>query len=95
MENSPEDLENGQEPYMGDILGLFDNYVKDHPNASNKEIYEALAGIRKKVAEDHASEDEDNIEEELEEEEEEDEDEDAVARNGDEDAEESEEEGEN
>lgn len=38
-----------EEPYMGDILSEFDNYIKEHPDASNKEVYDALSGIRKEV----------------------------------------------
>lgn len=38
-----------EEPYMEDILSEFDNYLKDHPNATNKEVYEALSGIREEV----------------------------------------------
>lgn len=41
------------EPYMGDIISEFDEYVKSHPNASNQEVYEALSGIRNKVTERH------------------------------------------
>lgn len=42
-----------EEPYMGDIIGEFDRYVKDHPDASDKEVYEALTAIRKDVTEKH------------------------------------------
>ncbi|MCI1735112.1 MAG: hypothetical protein LKM30_05180 [Bacilli bacterium] len=45
--------EESEEPYMGDIIAQFDNYVKDHPNATNKEIYDALAGIREEVTAKH------------------------------------------
>ena len=38
---------------MGDIIGEFDEYVKKHPNASNREIYEALSGIREEVTSRH------------------------------------------
>lgn len=41
--------ENYEEPYMGDIISEFDNYIKDHPNASSKEVYEAISGIRENV----------------------------------------------
>lgn len=52
MEDEDED-EEYQEPYMGDIIGEFDKFVKDHPNASNEEIYDALMGIREEVTESH------------------------------------------
>jgi hypothetical protein len=45
-ENYEEEYE---EPYMGDIIGEFDKYLKEHPNASDKEVYEALSGIREEV----------------------------------------------
>ena len=40
-----------EEPYMGDILSEFDNYIKDHPDADEKEVYEVLTGIRERVTE--------------------------------------------
>lgn len=45
-----------EEPYMGDIITEFDNYVKDHPNASPNEVYEAISGIRKFVTQKHKDE---------------------------------------
>lgn len=42
-----------EEPYMGDIITEFDSYVKDHPNASPNEVYEAISGIRKTVNQKH------------------------------------------
>lgn len=48
-----DDEEEYDEPYMGDIIGEFDEYVKNHPNATNREIYEALAGIREDVTNKH------------------------------------------
>ena len=41
------------EPYYGDIISEFDQYVKEHPDATDKEVYEVLSGIRKKVTEEH------------------------------------------
>ncbi len=52
-EDNDEDEEEYDEPYMGDIIGEFDEYVKKHPNASNREIYEALSGIREEVTNRH------------------------------------------
>ena len=52
-EDNDEDEEEYDEPYMGDIIGEFDEYVKKHPNASNREIYEALSGIREEVTSRH------------------------------------------
>lgn len=43
--------ETHEEPYMGEILSEFDNYIKEHPNADEKEVYEVLSGIREKVTE--------------------------------------------
>lgn len=48
-----EDEEEYDEPYMGDIMTQYDEYIKKHPNATNREIYEALAGIREKVTSEH------------------------------------------
>lgn len=48
-----EDEEEYDEPYMGDIIGAFDEFVQSHPNATNREIYEALAGIREDVTNKH------------------------------------------
>lgn len=59
-----EEIEDGEEPYMDDIIAEFDEYVKEHPNATNKEVYEALAGIREKVAEDHADDEAYDLDEE-------------------------------
>lgn len=88
-------VEEGEEPYMGDILGQFDTYVKDHPNASNKEIYEALAGIRKRINDEHNDEEGGGIEEEsLEEEDEEEEEEDKAEERHEEEEEEQEQEDE-
>lgn len=42
-----------EEPYMGDIIGEFDAYVKAHPDATDREVYEALTGIRKDVNDRH------------------------------------------
>lgn len=42
-----------EEPYMGDIIGEFDRYVQEHPDASDKEVYEALTSIRKEVTKKH------------------------------------------
>jgi hypothetical protein len=51
------------EPYMGDIMSEFDEYVKAHPNASTQEIYQALTGIREEVTEKHhmSKEEEDDL----------------------------------
>ena len=38
--------------YAAQILH-FTNYVKEHPDATDKEVYEVLSGIRKKVTEEH------------------------------------------
>lgn len=38
-----------EEPYMGDILSEFDNYLKEHPNATEQEVYEVLSGIREQI----------------------------------------------
>lgn len=48
-----DDEEEYDEPYMGDIIGEFDEFIKNHPNATNREIYEALAGIREDVTSKH------------------------------------------
>jgi hypothetical protein len=50
-ENEPE--ENYDEPYMGDIMGEFDEYIKAHPNATNEEVYRALTEIREDVTARH------------------------------------------
>ncbi len=42
-----------EEPYMGDIIGEFDAYVQNHPDATNDEIYKALTEIRERVTEKH------------------------------------------
>ena len=47
------------EPYMGDIISEFDEYIKENPDASNEEVYAALAGIRDKVTASHHETDED------------------------------------
>lgn len=52
-EEDNDDEEEYDEPYMGDIIDAFDEYVKKHPNATNREIYEALSGIREEVTEKH------------------------------------------
>ena len=45
-----------EEPYRGDIIGDFDKFLKQHPDATNEEVYEALTGIRKDVTERHHKE---------------------------------------
>jgi len=51
--------EEQEEPYMGDIISEFDEYIQAHPNASSEEVYKALTGIREKVtAEHHETKDE-------------------------------------
>ncbi len=55
-----EDLE--EEPYYGAIISQFDEYIKEHPDATNREIYEVLAGIREEITarnKDSKGEDED------------------------------------
>jgi len=52
-ENRKNFEEEAEEPYMGDIIGEFDKYIKENPNASDKEVYEALMGIRKDVTDKH------------------------------------------
>ncbi len=46
-----------EEPYMGDIIEEFDNFVKANPDATNKEVYDALVGITKEVTDKHHSKD--------------------------------------
>ena len=41
------------EPYMGNILSRFDEYIKDHPNATNEEIYQVITDIRKEEEDKH------------------------------------------
>ncbi len=48
-----EDFAEEEEPYMGDIIGEFDAYVREHPDATDREVYEALTGIRKDVNDRH------------------------------------------
>lgn len=48
-----EDYDEYDEPYMGDIISEFDEYIKQHPDATNQEIYDALSGIREKVTKEH------------------------------------------
>ncbi|MFA6829977.1 MAG: hypothetical protein WCR67_04670 [Bacilli bacterium] len=55
-EEHEDDEEEYDEPYMGDIITEFDEYVKKHPEATNKEIYEVLAGIRDEVTAKHQQE---------------------------------------
>lgn len=45
-----------EEPYMGDIIGEFDRYMKEHPDASDKEVYDALTQIRTDVTNKHHEE---------------------------------------
>ena len=45
-----------EEPYRGDIIGDFDRYLKEHPDATNDEVYQALTGIRKDVINRHHQE---------------------------------------
>lgn len=52
-EDEEEEVDEKEEPYMGDIIGEFDAYVKAHPDATDREVYEALTGIRKDVNEKH------------------------------------------
>lgn len=52
-ENEKQDPDDAEEPYMGDIIGEFDAYLKKHPGASKEEIYAALTGIRKDVTAAH------------------------------------------
>ncbi len=52
-EEEEEDEANYDEPYMGDIISEFDEYIKKHPNASNEEVYKALTGIREDVTAKH------------------------------------------
>ena len=42
-----------EEPYMGDIISEFDEYIQKHPDATNEEVYEALSGIRESVTRRH------------------------------------------
>ena len=51
-----EETDEKEEPYMGDIIGEFDTYVKEHPDATDREVYEALTGIRKEVNSKHKKE---------------------------------------
>lgn len=53
-----------EEPYMGDIIGEFDTYIQQHPDATNDEIYKALTEIREKVTEKHHANGDDGKEEE-------------------------------
>lgn len=53
-EDSDDDYsEEYEEPYMGDIIGEFDTYIQQHPDATNDEIYKALTEIREKVTDRH------------------------------------------
>lgn len=61
-EEENDDEEIYDEPYMGDIMSEFDEYIQAHPNASNEEVYKALMGIREDVtAKHHSSDEEDEI----------------------------------
>lgn len=55
------------EPYMGDIITEFDEYIKAHPNASNEEVYQALTSIREDVNEKHhiSKEEEEDLEDDF------------------------------
>lgn len=52
-ETRQDEEETYDEPYMGDIISEFDEYIKKHPNATNEEVYQALSGIREKVTASH------------------------------------------
>lgn len=53
-EEEEEELEEEMdEPYMGNILSRFDEYIKDHPNATNEEIYQVITDIRKEEEDKH------------------------------------------
>lgn len=52
-EEQQNEEETYDEPYMGDIISEFDEYIQAHPNASNEEVYQALTGIREKVTAKH------------------------------------------
>ena len=52
-ESSKNYEEEGEEPYMGEIIPEFDKYIKEHPEASKEEVYNALMGIRKDVTATH------------------------------------------
>ena len=45
--------EEDEEPYIGDIIEKFDAYIKEHPNASSDEVYQALTEIREEVTDEH------------------------------------------
>ena len=45
---------------MGDILSEFDNYIREHPDATNREVYEALSGIREDIKNKHHETKEEN-----------------------------------
>lgn len=49
-EEEEDDEEMYDEPYMGDIISEFDDYIKEHPDASTQEVYQALTEIREKVS---------------------------------------------
>ena len=60
-EEDEEDYEEEyDEPYMGDILSEFDNYIREHPDATNREVYEALSGIREDIKNKHHETKEEN-----------------------------------
>ncbi len=59
-ENEGQEEEAYDEPYMGDIISQFDEYIKQHPDASTKEVYEALSGIREEVTQKHHTDEEDD-----------------------------------
>lgn len=42
-----------EEPYMGEIMEEFDRYIKEHPNASNDEVYQKISEIREVVTMKH------------------------------------------
>lgn len=45
-----------EEPYMGDIITEFEAYVKEHPEATPNEVYQAISGIRDDVTKKHKAE---------------------------------------
>ena len=62
-EEEQEYRETYEEPYMGDIISQFDEYVQEHPNASNEEVYKALTEIREKVTASHHQNGDDDVDE--------------------------------
>ncbi len=50
LNEDEDDEELYDEPYMGDIISEFDDYIKAHPDASTQEVYAALTEIREKVS---------------------------------------------